>query len=116
MTDSSTILSGSHSLGKAPLVTLAAGSTTNVDGLGSITLNSSHSLDSILHVPRFPYSLMSVSKLTKSLNYSVTFFPGSCVFQDLLTGKKIDGVAEHGGLYYFSDGEHPSLVALQSLS
>lgn len=57
---------------------------------------------------------MSVSKLTKSLNCSVTFFPGSCVFKDLLTGKKIGEVAKHGGLYNFSDGEHPSLVALQS--
>ena len=32
---------------------------------------------------------MYVSRITKSFNYSVTFFPTCCVIQDLKTGKKI---------------------------
>ena len=114
MTGTPSILSGRQSLGKPSRVTLADGSTTNVTGLGFVHVTSSLTLDSVLQVPRFPLNLMSVSKLTKSLNCSVTFFPNGCVFQDLKTGRKIGGGVERGGLYYFTDDVHPSSVALQS--
>ncbi|XP_055803840.1 uncharacterized protein LOC129872909 [Solanum dulcamara] len=35
----------------------------------------------------FKYNLMSVSKITKELGCSVSFFPDLCVFQELYTGK-----------------------------
>ena len=60
------------------------------------------------------YGLLSINKLTKSLNCSVTFSLGYCVFQDLKTGRKIGGGTELGGLYYFTDAELPPSVALQS--
>ena len=37
--------------------------------------------------------------ITKALNYSVTFFPYHCTFQDLQTGKMIDLDGKRGGLY-----------------
>ncbi|KAH7845799.1 hypothetical protein Vadar_006185 [Vaccinium darrowii] len=114
MTGTPSILSGRQSLGKPSRVTLADGSTTNVTGLGFVHVTSSLTLDSVLQVPRFPLNLMSVSKLTKSLNCLITFFPNGCVFQDLKTGRKIGGGVECGGLYYFFDDVHPSSVAPQS--
>jgi hypothetical protein len=44
----------------------------------------------------------------------VTFFPDSCIFQDLKTGKKIGGGVERGGLYYFSADKLSFSIALQS--
>lgn len=72
-----------------PNVTLADGSTTSVSGTGTVQPSSSLSLDSLLFIPCFPFNLMSVSKLTKTLNCSVTFLPTSFVLQDLVTGNKI---------------------------
>lgn len=57
---------------------------------------------------------MSVTKLAKSLNCSITFFPHGYVFQDK-TGRKIGSGIECGGLYYFADDVYPQSVALQSL-
>lgn len=73
-------LPGSHSLAKSSHVSLADNSTTNIAGLGSVILNLSLTLDFVLHIPSFPQNLISVSKLTHSLNYSVTSFLGYCVF------------------------------------
>lgn len=63
-----------------------------------LLLNLSTSLDIVLYVPRFPFSHISVSKITKDLNYSVTFF-SLLLCLDLKTGRKIGSGAEHGGLY-----------------
>lgn len=56
---------------------------------------------------------MSVSKITKALNCSVTFSSDCCVIQDHMIGNKIGSGAENGDLYFFADGENPSPVALQ---
>ena len=49
---------------------------------------------------------MSISRITRGLNYSVTFFPYWCVLQDLATKTTIGLGKQRGGLYY--------LVALAS--
>ena len=59
---------------------------------------------------------MSVSKFTKSLNCSITFYPSSCVFQELKTGMKIGGGHEAGGLYYLDGGGRASIAFQSSLS
>ena len=61
-------------------VTLVDGSTLQIDGLGTANLFSSLSLPYVYYVPKFSFNFLSVSKLTKSLNCSVTFFPTHCVF------------------------------------
>lgn len=115
MTGVSTVISHCRPSGTSSRVTLANGSTTQIASLGSVTLNPSISLDTVLHVPRFPFSLLSVSKITNALNCLVTFFPNSCVFQDLKTRRKIGGGAERGGLYSFLDAEQTTSIAFQSI-
>ena len=69
-------------------MTVLDDSTIHITSFGIANLNPFLSLDSVLCVPRFPFSLiMTISKLTKSLNCSITY----CVFQDLKTRKKLDG-------------------------
>lgn len=86
-----------------PSVTLANGSTTAISGIGTIQPNPSFSLSSISNIPKFPFNLMSISKLTKHLNCSVTFFPGSVVIQDLKTETMIGEGCESNGLYYLKE-------------
>ena len=71
-------------------------------GKWSIAINKDITLDFILHVPEMSTNLLSISKLMKSQNYSVTFFSNRCVFQDLATGKTIGNTKEREGLYYLN--------------
>ena len=61
-------------------------------------------LASSLLVPHFPFNLLSVSQIIKSLQCSVTFSP-FCVFQDLKTKKLIGLGHERNGLYYLDHGD-----------
>ena len=45
---------------------------------------------------------MSISKITTNLKCYVTFYPDSCVMQDLATGKMIGSSKQFGGLYHIS--------------
>ena len=74
-------------------VTLGDGSQSCVLGSGSI-FPTPIPLSSILSLPNFSFNLVSVSKLTRTLKYCVSFFSTYCLFQDFMT-KRIIG----GGLY-----------------
>ena len=43
----------------------------------------------VLSLPHFSFNLISVSKVTRSLNCSILLFPGYCLFWDLLTKRVI---------------------------
>ena len=64
-------------------VTLENGSTSCV--LGSRTTHPTPliTLTSILSLPQFSFNLISVSKLTRTLKCSISFFPNHCLIQDL---------------------------------
>lgn len=51
-------------------------------------------------IPRSPFNLISISKLTRTLNYSVTFFSDSFYIQDQSTEQMIGTDSELHGLYY----------------
>lgn len=51
-----------------------------IAGKGTVHILPNLSLSSVLYVPSFSFSLLSVSALTKSLNCCVTFYPSYCVF------------------------------------
>ena len=85
---------------KQSSVVLADGRSCPIMGHGSVSPISSLPLSSVNYIPNFPFSLLSVSQLTKSLNCSVTFYPSYCVFQDLSSKKMIGGGREQNGLYY----------------
>lgn len=57
-----------------PPMVLPSGEKAPISATSTISLNSYLYLRGVLCVPTFHVNLMSVSKLTKGLNYSVTFF------------------------------------------
>ena len=89
-------------------VTLPNGNKVQIDSIGSTNFGSDFSLSNVLHVPSFCVNLLSVSKITKSLNCSITFFADFCILQDLATKKTIGLGRQHDGLYYFSPNITPS--------
>jgi hypothetical protein len=83
-----------------PPVLLPSGETANIVAKGSLPLNSTYYLHDVLCVPTFKVDLMSVSRLTRGLNCSVTFFPYWCILQDLATRRMIGLGKQRDGLYY----------------
>jgi hypothetical protein len=53
--------------------------------------------------------VLSIGKLTKSLNFVAIFLPTYCLFQDLEMGKKIGSGCEV--LYYLDNGDPSRLMA-----
>lgn len=94
----------------APHVTMADGSTYEIKGSGHVKPTSSITLSSVLSIPKLAFNLISVSKITKSLNCCASFFPDHCVFQDLLT-KKIFGKGHVSNGLYVLDEWTPQSVA-----
>jgi hypothetical protein len=83
-----------------PPVLLPSGERANIVAKGSLPLNSTFYLHDVLCVPTFKVDLLSVSRLTRGLQCSVTFFPYWCILQDLVTKKMIGLGKERNGLYY----------------
>jgi transposase InsO family protein len=112
MTGSSSSLFNYHPIDTPHSVTLANGSRSNVAGSGHTHLSPDIELLSVLHVPGFPFNLLSISKIIKALNCSISFYPSVCIFQDLKTRRMIGMGHEVGGLYYL-DLTSTSSQALQ---
>lgn len=109
----STSLSNYHPANTPQSITQANGSLSKV--VDSISTHLSYDIEllSILHVSSFPFNLLSISKITKTLNCFVSFYPSMCIFQDLETRKMIGMGPEICGLYYLDLHLSPSR-ALQS--
>lgn len=111
-TDHVSHLSPTHNKNKAPhdFVGLPNGETAAIENIGSVQLSSDLSLDGVLHVPKFHVNLISVSRLTQTLNCIVIFYPDFCVVQDVDTRRTI-GLGKHfNGLYYLTPTQNPRLV------
>jgi len=93
-------------------ITLANGSKVASQGIGQVSLSPSLDLKFVLFVPECPFSLISLSQLTKSLNCSVTFDANSFVIQERGTGQMIGEGHESRGLYYL--GSSPSISCVAS--
>ena len=52
-----------------------------------------------MSLPQFSFNLIYVSKLTRTLNCSISFFPDYCLIQDLSTKWIIGRGRESRGLY-----------------
>ena len=66
-------------------VTLADGSTSYVLGSGTIHLTPLITLTSVMGLPQLSFNLIFVSKISRTLNCSISFFPDYCLIQDLST-------------------------------
>ncbi|RVX08140.1 Retrovirus-related Pol polyprotein from transposon TNT 1-94 [Vitis vinifera] len=71
-------------------------------------------LDSVLHVPNLDCNLLSISKLARDLQCVTKFYPNSCVFQDLKSGKMIGSAELCSGLYLLSCGQFSNQVSQAS--
>jgi len=70
-------------------VSIANGKHVSVKGKGKIKLMSNSIESSILYVPFFPFQLLSIGKITRTLNCRVIFDSQQVLFQDLATKKTI---------------------------
>ena len=91
-------------------LTLANGSTSYILRSGTIHPTPLITLTSILSLLQFSFNLISMSKLTRTLNCSISLFPNYCLIQDLLTKRIIGRGRESGGLYIL-DTKVPKPVA-----
>ncbi|KAF3679503.1 putative chalcone--flavonone isomerase-like [Capsicum annuum] len=85
-----------------PAITLANGIRTEPKGVGQAKPLSSVTLNSVLYVPGCPFNLVSVSRLTRALDCSITFFDDSFLMQDRKMGQTIGIGHESQGLYHLT--------------
>ncbi|RVX07364.1 hypothetical protein CK203_022637 [Vitis vinifera] len=92
-----------------PTVTLANGSQTVAKGIGLAHPLPSLPLTSVLYTPECSFNLISISKITRTLNCSITFSDKFVTLQDWSTGKTIGIGRESQGLYHLTS---PSTLAV----
>ncbi|RVW17806.1 Retrovirus-related Pol polyprotein from transposon RE1 [Vitis vinifera] len=85
-----------------PTVTLTNGSQTMAKGFGFAHPLPSLSLHSVLYAPECPFNLISISKIIRTLNCSITFYDKFVTLQDRSTGKTIGIGRESQGLYHLT--------------
>nr|KYP40978.1 hypothetical protein KK1_037667 [Cajanus cajan] len=61
---------------------MANGSRATSHGVGTVHLSPSLSIDNILYVPESPFNLLSLSRLTRSLDCLISFTKDSVFLQD----------------------------------
>nr|AEJ72555.1 putative retroelement polyprotein [Malus domestica] len=83
-------------------VSVANGTGVSVLGEGKVKLIDANVESTALYVPSFPFQLLSVGRLTNSLNCDVIFSPFNVIFQDRITKKKIGEGMYKDGLYMLS--------------
>jgi hypothetical protein len=89
ITSSPTFLVNSNKNTFLPPVAMPSGEQASITSIGNLPLNSAVTLKIVLGVPSFKVDLMSLSRVTRDLNCSVTYFPHWCILQDLTTRKMI---------------------------
>ncbi|KAF7823637.1 retroelement pol polyprotein-like [Senna tora] len=78
---------------------LPTGHAMNVLEAGSVLLKTGIEIHYVLYIPSFKYNLLSVSKLAKDLNVTVTFDSHHCLIQDLKTRRTLAKGKVDGNLY-----------------
>ena len=99
MTDNSSLFTTFQSHPSTSTVTLANGSTSCVLRSGTIHLTPSITVTFVPSIPQFSFNLISMSKLTHTLNCNISFFPDYCMIQDLSMKRVIGRGRKFEGLY-----------------
>ncbi|RVW49248.1 Retrovirus-related Pol polyprotein from transposon RE2 [Vitis vinifera] len=92
-----------------PTVTLANGSQTVAKDIGLAHPLPSLPLTSVLYTPECSFNLISISKITRTLNCSITFSDKFMTLQDRSTGKTIGIGRESQGLYHLTSPSTPAV-------
>ncbi|RVW54229.1 Retrovirus-related Pol polyprotein from transposon TNT 1-94 [Vitis vinifera] len=92
-----------------PTVTLANGSQTMAKGFGFAHPLPSLPLHSVPYAPECLFNLISINKITRTLNCSITFSDKFVTLQDRSTGKTISIGRESQGLYHLTAPSTPAV-------
>ena len=92
-----------------PTVTSANSSQAVAKGIGLAHPLPSLPLPSILYTPECPFNLISISKITRTLNYSIIFSDKFVTLQDRSTGKTIGIGRESQSLYHLTSKSSPAI-------
>ena len=95
------LFSSLSSLNHLLSVTLADGSRVSSHGVGTVKLFPSLTIDKVLYVPGSPFNLLSISRLTRSLNCVVSFTNNYVCLQNR-SSKQVIGKGCDNGCEYFS--------------
>ena len=87
----------------------ADGTAQPVKGVGVVQCSPSIKLSSVLHVPAFPVSLISLSNLVDEIDCRITLDKYMCLIQERRTGRKLGDGIRRRGLWYL-DREKPELL------
>ena len=110
MTGNSSLFTLFQSHPSTSIFTLADGSTSCVFGSGTIHSTPLIYLTFVLSLPQFSFNLIFVSKLTRTLNCSISFFLNHCLIQDLSMKRIIGRGWESEGLYILETDVTKSFV------
>ncbi|XP_019233151.1 PREDICTED: uncharacterized protein LOC109213779 [Nicotiana attenuata] len=84
-------------------VQLPTGNKAQITHTGEASILGNKTVKNVLYVPYFKFNLLSMSKLTKDLSCTATFFPDFRMFQDLYSGRVMGIGREHNGLYLLKE-------------
>ena len=76
----SNFISTLHHVAHPLSISVSTRNTINVTSTSDVKLFSSFTLHNVFFVPEFKFNLMSISQLTKSLNYVVSLYSKFCFF------------------------------------
>ncbi|RVW28544.1 hypothetical protein CK203_100570 [Vitis vinifera] len=88
---------------------LDSGASDHLSGIGLTLPLPSLPFTSVLYTPEFPFNLISISKITRTLNCSITFSDKFVTLQDRSTGKTIGIGRESQGLYHLTSDSSPAV-------
>ena len=109
MTGNSSLFTTFQSHPSTSTVTLADRLTSCVLESGTIHLTPLITLTLVISLQQFSFNLISMSKPTRTHNYSILFFPNHCLIQDFST-KQIIGRRRESGGFYILETEVPKSV------
>ncbi|KAM2064745.1 hypothetical protein ACFX16_028106 [Malus domestica] len=116
ITNKSSYLDKFQNMPKSTHVSVANGKGEPILGKGKLKLLSDEIESTALYVPSFPFQLLSIGKITTTLDCLAIFSPHNVVFQDRVTRKKIGEGFLSNGLYYLSKKFKPIKNPIASLS
>lgn len=92
------------------IIRIIEGSFTPISKINFVSCTINIKLSFVLHVSYFSVNILSVSTLTKTLNYKIEFFfPDYCSIQDLKIEKRTDNGRLHDSLYILEENMSFSL-------
>ena len=103
-------LSSLSTTGYLPSVTIANGYRVPSHGVGIINIFPYLSIDNVIYVPGSPFNLLSISRLTRSLDYVISFTKDYVFVQDRSSRWMIGIRCESHALYQLQISAHVSAI------